>query len=88
MNLAQHSLLFLLRAYRAVISPGLSVLAGATGLGCRFTPTCSVYASEAIRRHGAIRGLLLAARRLARCHPWGDSGCDPVPPKLKAESSR
>jgi len=52
---------------------------------CRFTPTCSVYAMEAIRTHGAARGALLAARRLLRCHPitWlgGSSGFDPVPPK-------
>lgn len=46
---------------------------------CRFTPTCSQYAIEAITRHGALRGLMLTLRRLSRCHPWGGSGYDPVP---------
>lgn len=46
---------------------------------CRFTPTCSQYAVEALRRHGPFRGSWLALRRLARCHPWGGSGYDPVP---------
>lgn len=46
---------------------------------CRFTPTCSQYALEALRKHGPLRGLYLAARRILRCHPWGGSGYDPVP---------
>lgn len=46
---------------------------------CRYVPSCSVYATEAIERHGAFRGSLLAARRLGRCHPWGGHGADPVP---------
>lgn len=47
--------------------------------GCRYLPTCSSYAEEAIRRHGPVRGSGLALRRLARCHPWGGHGVDPVP---------
>ena len=46
---------------------------------CRFVPSCSVYALEAVEEHGALRGCWLAARRLGRCHPWGASGFDPVP---------
>ena len=46
---------------------------------CRFQPSCSAYAITALRRYGALRGSWLTARRLARCHPWGGSGCDPVP---------
>lgn len=46
---------------------------------CRFTPTCSEYAKQALRKHGPIKGLILAIRRLLRCHPWGGSGYDPVP---------
>jgi uncharacterized protein len=46
---------------------------------CRYTPTCSSYALEAVERHGFVRGSWLAARRLARCHPWGGHGWDPVP---------
>ena len=46
---------------------------------CRSQPTCSVYAADAIRRHGAVRGAWLTARRISRCHPWGGCGLDPVP---------
>jgi len=88
MNFAQHSLLLLLRCYRAILSPVLTVIGAPLGLGCRFTPTCSAYASEAVRRHGAIRGCRLAICRLVRCHPWGGCGCDPVPPKLNLEAGR
>ena len=65
-------LLALIRFYRRAISP-------MTPPSCRFTPTCSAYAEEAIRRHGPGRGTWLAVRRLARCHPFGGSGYDPVP---------
>jgi putative membrane protein insertion efficiency factor len=58
--------------YQRAVSPLL-------GPSCRFEPSCSEYAREAIRRHGAARGLLLSLRRLLRCHPWGPSGYDPVP---------
>jgi putative membrane protein insertion efficiency factor len=50
------------------------------GPRCRFLPTCSDYALEALARHGVVRGGWLAVRRISRCHPWGDSGYDPVPP--------
>ena len=58
--------------YRLFISP-------ITPPSCRFTPTCSAYAVEAIKKHGPIKGLYLAIRRILRCHPWGGSGYDPVP---------
>lgn len=67
-------LLLLLRAYRLGISPLL-------GQKCRFYPSCSSYAIEAIELHGAARGSLLAARRVCKCHPWHPGGVDPVPPK-------
>jgi uncharacterized protein len=62
----------LVRGYQLVISPFLPP-------SCRFTPSCSQYALEAIRRHGAVRGTWLAARRLVRCHPFHPGGFDPVP---------
>ena len=71
-------LIKLLRLYQLLVSPALHALLPAAS-GCRFTPTCSQYAIEALRAHGAWRGLWLAARRLARCHPWGGHGYDPVP---------
>jgi len=77
-NLPQHILIFGVRVYRAVISPAQFFLFGATG-GCRFTPTCSAYALDAVREHGAIKGTALAAGRICRCHPWGGCGHDPVP---------
>jgi putative membrane protein insertion efficiency factor len=61
-----------IRLYRAAISPWL-------GSNCRYHPTCSAYAMEALRKHGAFKGTWLAARRIARCHPWGGSGIDNVP---------
>jgi putative membrane protein insertion efficiency factor len=75
-NLAQHILLLALRLYRWLVSPALMLLFGAA---CRYEPSCSVYAMEAVRRHGAVRGGWLALLRLARCQPWGGCGCDPVP---------
>lgn len=62
--------------YRTCISP---MLPGC----CRYTPTCSQYAVEAVRVHGIFRGGWLAIRRICRCHPWGGSGYDPVPPRNK-----
>lgn len=75
----RRTLVFLLSCpvwfYRACISP-------LTPPSCRFTPTCSAYALEALRVHGPVRGLWLSIRRICRCHPWGGSGYDPVPPKI------
>jgi uncharacterized protein len=62
-----------IRLYQLVISPLL-------GPRCRFYPSCSAYAVEALTRHGALRGSWLAVRRLGRCHPWNPGGIDPVPP--------
>ena len=80
MNAAQDLLTLVLRIYRAAISPALTAMFGPLGFGCRFTPTCSQYALQAVRAHGALHGSALAARRLCRCHPWGGEGADPVPP--------
>ena len=65
-------LIGLVRFYRVALSPWL-------GMNCRFQPTCSSYAIEALQEHGALKGGWLALRRIARCHPWGGSGYDPVP---------
>ncbi|HOA37531.1 MAG TPA: membrane protein insertion efficiency factor YidD [Flavihumibacter sp.] len=62
----------LIRIYQWGISPLL-------GPKCRYTPTCSHYALEALRRHGVFKGSWLAIKRISRCHPWGGSGHDPVP---------
>ncbi len=78
MSFAPKLLTLSLRAYKLTLSPALQFLAGPLG-GCRFTPTCSEYATEALRRHGALRGSWLAIARLARCQPWGGAGYDPVP---------
>ncbi len=79
----------LIRAYQLLIIPVLP--AG----GCRFHPSCSTYAIDAIGRHGAGKGVWLAMKRIGRCHPWGGAGPDPVPspvpppaPHLKAETEK
>ncbi len=77
MNPIQYLLLGLLRFYRWAVSPVLTALAG--GRICRFEPSCSQYAAEAVREHGALRGTWLTLKRLSRCHPWGGCGHDPVP---------
>ena len=69
-----------LRAYQLLLRPTVAP-------ACRFTPSCSAFAREAIERHGARRGIQLAARRLLRCHPWNPGGYDPVPePRLRLEA--
>ncbi|MDD3516838.1 MAG: membrane protein insertion efficiency factor YidD [Chromatiales bacterium] len=65
-------LVLLIQTYRLLLSPFV-------GQHCRFTPTCSCYAIEAIEHHGALRGTWLAVKRLGRCHPWCEGGYDPVP---------
>jgi uncharacterized protein len=68
------ALIWLVRAYQYLISPVI-------GPHCRFYPTCSAYAIEAIDRYGPLQGTYLAVLRLLRCHPWHPGGCDPVPTK-------
>jgi len=70
--MARRLILGMIGFYRAVVSPWL-------GPACRFTPSCSAYAEEAVRKHGSAKGSWLAVKRLLRCHPWGGSGYDPVP---------
>ena len=64
--------IFIIRGYQYVLSPYL-------GSSCRYTPSCSSYAIEALQRFGFLRGLVLATRRIFSCHPWHDGGYDPVP---------
>jgi putative membrane protein insertion efficiency factor len=71
-HLPQQALIALVRFYRFFLSPWL-------GSACRFEPTCSRYALEALERHGAVAGTLLTGHRLLRCHPWCAGGHDPVP---------
>jgi len=73
-------LLVLLRGYQIGLSPFL-------GRSCRFYPTCSNYAMEAIGLHGALKGSLLTARRLCKCHPWHPGGVDPVPQRPSVRGS-
>jgi hypothetical protein len=73
-------LLLMIRFYRRGVSPLLPP-------ACRYTPSCSAYAEQAVQRYGALRGGWLAARRLLRCHPWGGSGYDPVPELTRGKSA-
>jgi putative membrane protein insertion efficiency factor len=83
MSLFERSVAVLHRTYKLTLSPLI-------GQRCRYLPTCSDYAREALISHGLLRGGSLAVRRLCRCHPWGGSGYDPVPPaperRLKCET--
>ncbi|GAK32465.1 putative membrane protein insertion efficiency factor [Iodidimonas nitroreducens] len=72
MSLLSHFLIFLVRAYQLVLSPFL-------GPSCRYQPTCSSYARDAIHRYGGLKGGWMAIRRISRCHPLGGYGYDPVP---------
>ena len=77
----ERSVRFAHRAYKLTLSPWV-------GRSCRFLPTCSDYAAEALILHGPVRGGYLAARRLCRCHPLGGHGFDPVPPRSGRPKSR
>lgn len=68
----------LIRAYQLFLSPVL-------GQNCRFAPSCSEYANEALRRHGLLAGSWFALKRVGRCHPWGAAGYDPVPEPVLGE---
>ena len=74
--MVRQALILLVRAYQVTLSPLF-------GDCCRFEPSCSVYMIEALKTHGAIKGVLLGLWRLMRCHPFGKYGYDPVPPKGK-----
>ncbi len=76
--LPARALLALIHVYQRTLSPALPALFGPT-CGCRFTPTCSHYAAAAVREHGALAGVWLAARRLVKCTPFHAGGFDPVP---------
>jgi uncharacterized protein len=76
----KYVLIALLRAYRAVISP-------LYGQVCRYHPSCSAYALEAVQVHGSIKGTWLAVHRLGRCHPWAAGGYDPVPPRVTTRTT-
>lgn len=78
-NLIKKVLIFLIKTYQMTLSPRFS------HGSCRYTPTCSQYALEAIEIHGIFKGCLLAAWRILRCNPFSKGGCDPVPPKKTKE---
>jgi uncharacterized protein len=80
-RLPQRILVALVRGYRLLLSPWL-------GSSCRFEPSCSVYALQALERHGAVAGSYFTVCRLARCHPWCEPGHDPVPERAPALFSR
>jgi putative membrane protein insertion efficiency factor len=79
MSPAAYLLKGMIRAYQLLLAPLI-------GPVCRYTPSCSAYGMEAVEQHGAIKGSWLAAKRIARCHPWGGHGYDPVPPKTTPSS--
>lgn len=80
MQLPAHGLLLLIRIYQRTLSPVLPVIFG-SACGCRFAPTCSHYAADAIRTHGVLVGIFLGAIRLIKCTPLHPGGYDPVPPR-------
>ena len=79
MKILSKVLILLIRAYQTIISPIKGILFNSYGPTSRFYPTCSSYAIEAIKKHGAIKGSYLSIRRILRCHPFNKGGYDPVP---------
>jgi hypothetical protein len=79
MNPIKSILILFVRVYRVTLSPAKMFLFGPSA-ECRFQPSCSQYAIEALKTHGALSGSWLAAKRVCRCHPWGECGEDAVPP--------
>lgn len=73
-KIATYPFILIIRFYQAAISPY-------TPAACRFSPTCSSYSLEALQVHGLFKGSWFALKRIGKCHPWGDSGYDPVPKK-------
>jgi putative membrane protein insertion efficiency factor len=82
----QFILILAVRLYRWLLSPAKAFLCGPLA-GCRFTPSCSQYALEALKTHGPIVGTWLSIKRIIRCHPWGGCGIDPVPLKKSGQSA-
>jgi putative membrane protein insertion efficiency factor len=82
----QFLIILSLRFYRRFLSPAKTAVFGPLGQ-CRYAPTCSGYALDAVRSRGAVTGGWLALKRLARCHPWGGAGYDPVPPARETAAS-
>ena len=75
-NFTSKCLILIIRFYQIFISP-------LTGNNCRYHPTCSAYFIKSLQIHGPIKGFVLGVRRISKCHPWGDTGFDPVPEKEK-----
>lgn len=73
-RVAGRSIRLIIRGYQLLVSPVMPP-------SCRYLPTCSEYAMDAVQEHGPVRGLWYAMRRVVRCHPWGGEGYDPVPPR-------
>ena len=78
MNIFTHLLIKFIKIYKYLVSPVI-------GPSCRYLPTCSDYSVEALKTYGFVKGLLLSLKRIMSCHPWGNSGFDPVKKEIKAK---
>ena len=78
MNIITHLLIKFIKIYKYLVSPII-------GPSCRYLPTCSDYSIEALKTYGFVKGLLLSLKRIMSCHPWGNSGFDPVKKEIKAK---